>query len=74
MLRSRKDVLFVAFAEAQLGRLMMERGDHQSAIAALTRIVDEAIESGQSFIAVDTSVHLADAHTRRRPRNRPSGH
>ena len=64
VLRSRKDVLFVAFAEAQLGRLMMERGDHQSAIAALTRIVDEAIESGQSFIAVDTSVHLADAHIR----------
>jgi predicted ATPase len=64
VLRSRKDVLFVAFAEAQLGRLMMERGDHQSAIAALTRIVDEANESGQSFIAVDTSVHLADAHIR----------
>jgi class 3 adenylate cyclase/tetratricopeptide (TPR) repeat protein len=64
VLRSRKDVLFVAFAEAQLGRLMMERGEHQSAIAALTRIVDEAIESGQSFIAVDTSVHLADAHIR----------
>jgi tetratricopeptide (TPR) repeat protein len=57
-------VLFVAFAEAQLGRLMMERGDHESAISALTRIVDEAIESGQSFIAVDTSVHLADAHIR----------
>ena len=64
VLRSRKDVLFVAFAEAQLGRLMMERGELQSAIAALTKIVDEAIESGQSFIAVDTSVHLADAHIR----------
>ncbi|HWL49421.1 MAG TPA: adenylate/guanylate cyclase domain-containing protein [Acidimicrobiia bacterium] len=64
VLRSRKDVLFVAFAEAQLGRLMMERGHHRSAIGALTKIVDEAIESGQSFIAVDTSVHLADAHIR----------
>jgi class 3 adenylate cyclase/tetratricopeptide (TPR) repeat protein len=64
VLRSRKDVLFVAFAEAQLGRLLMERGQHQSAIAELNRIVDEAIESGQSFIAVDTSVHLADAHIR----------
>ncbi len=64
VLRARKDVLFGAFAEAQLGRLMMERGDHQSAIAALTRIVDEAVESGQAFIAVDTSVHLADAHLR----------
>ena len=64
VLRSRKDVLFGAFAEAQLGRLMMERGDHQSAIDALTRIVEEAGESGQPFIVVDTSVHLADAHIR----------
>jgi predicted ATPase/class 3 adenylate cyclase len=64
VLRSRKDVLFVAFAEAQLGRLMMERGEHRASIGLLTRIVDDAIESGQSFIAVDTSVHLADAHVR----------
>lgn len=64
VLRAQKDVLFALFAETQLGRLAMERGEHEAAIAALTRVVDEAIQSGQSFIAVDSSVHLADAHIR----------
>jgi predicted ATPase len=64
VLRAQKDVLFALFAETQLGRLAMERGEHEVAIAALTRVVDEAIQSGQSFIAVDASVHLADAHIR----------
>lgn len=64
VLRAQKDVLFALFAEAQLGRLAMERGDLDEAIATLTRIVDDAITAGQSFIAVDTSVHLAEAHVR----------
>jgi len=64
VLRAQKDVLFALFAETQLGRLAMERGEHEAAIAALTRVVEEAIQSGQWFIAVDGSVHLADAHIR----------
>ncbi|MGA8038843.1 MAG: adenylate/guanylate cyclase domain-containing protein [Acidimicrobiia bacterium] len=64
VLRAQKDVLFALFAETQLGRLAMERGALDIAISSLTKIVDDAITSGQSFIAVDTSVHLAEAHVR----------
>jgi tetratricopeptide (TPR) repeat protein len=65
VLRAQKDVLFALFAETQLGRLAMERRELDAAVSTLTRVIDEAIESGQPFIAVDASVHLADAHVRR---------
>lgn len=64
VLRGQKVIGFALFAETQLGRLLLERGDHQSAIEALTRVIDEAKRVGQSFFAVDASVHLADACTR----------
>ena len=64
VLRAQKDVSFALFAETQLARVLLERGQTSAAILALTRIVDEAIQTGQSFIVVDASVHLADAHVR----------
>jgi len=64
VLRAQKVVIFALFAETQLGRVLLERGEVRPAIQALTRIVNEAIEVGQSFIVVDASVHLADAHVR----------
>ena len=66
VLRAQKLVLFSLFAEGQLGRLAMERGDHDAAIAQLSKVIDEALEAGQSYVAVDISVHLADAHLRAR--------
>jgi tetratricopeptide (TPR) repeat protein len=64
VLRAQKDVSFALFAETQLGRVLLERGQIEEAILALTRIVDEASRAGHSFIVVDASVHLADAHVR----------
>ena len=64
VLRAQKLVLFSLFAEGQLGRLAMERGDHDEAIAQLSKVIDEALEAGQSYVAVDISVHLADARLR----------
>ncbi|HEY4607072.1 MAG TPA: AAA family ATPase, partial [Acidimicrobiia bacterium] len=64
VLRGQKDVLFALFAEAQLGRLAMERGEYETALGILGGVVEEALRAGQAFIAVDASVHLADAHIR----------
>jgi tetratricopeptide (TPR) repeat protein len=64
VLRGQKVIAFALFAETQLARLLMERGEHQVAVTALTQIIEEAIRIGQPFFAVDASVHLADAHTR----------
>jgi class 3 adenylate cyclase/tetratricopeptide (TPR) repeat protein len=64
VLRAQKMLGFALFAETQLGRLMMERGEHQAAVSALNLVIDEANRMGQPFFAVDASVHLADALTR----------
>jgi tetratricopeptide (TPR) repeat protein len=64
VLRGQKVIGFALFAETQLGRLMMERGEHRAAVNALTQVIDEAKRMGQPFFAVDASVHLADALTR----------
>jgi tetratricopeptide (TPR) repeat protein len=64
VLRGQKVIAFALFADTQLGRLLMERGDNEAAVAALTRIIDEAERIGQPFFAVDASVHLADALVR----------
>ena len=64
MLRGQKMIAFALFAETQLARLTMERGENQTAADALTQIIDEANRIGQPFFAVDASVHLADALTR----------
>ncbi len=63
-LRGQKVVGFALFAETQLARLQMERGDHEAAVGSLSQVVEEAIQIGQPFFAVDASVHLADACTR----------
>ena len=64
MLRGQKVIGFALFAETQLARLMMERGDTQVAANALKQVIDEANQIGQPFFAVDAAVHLADALTR----------
>jgi tetratricopeptide (TPR) repeat protein len=64
VLRAQKMLGFALFAETQLGRLRMERGEHQAAVSALNLVIDEANRMGQPFFAVDASVHLADALTR----------
>jgi ATP/maltotriose-dependent transcriptional regulator MalT len=42
----------------------MERGDPVLAVQVLSDVVAEAMEVDQPFIAVDASVHLADARVR----------
>jgi tetratricopeptide (TPR) repeat protein len=64
VLRGQKVIGFALFAETQLARLMMERGENQVAADALKQVIDEANRIGQSFFAVDAAVHLADALTR----------
>jgi class 3 adenylate cyclase/tetratricopeptide (TPR) repeat protein len=63
VLRGQK-VGFALFAETQLARLHMERGELDAAVVELTRVIEEAERTGQPFFAVDASVHLADALTR----------
>jgi tetratricopeptide (TPR) repeat protein len=64
VLRGQKVIGFALFAETQLARLTMERGDYQAAVNALVQVIEEADRIGQPFFAVDASVHLADAYTR----------
>jgi hypothetical protein len=64
VLRGQKVVGFALFAETQLGRLALERGDTPGAVSALTGVIDEAINIDQDFFAIDASVHLADALSR----------
>jgi class 3 adenylate cyclase/tetratricopeptide (TPR) repeat protein len=64
VLRGQKYLGFALFAETQLARLRMERGDHEEAVKALTGIIDEAERSGQPYYAVDAALQLADALTR----------
>ncbi len=64
VLRGQKVIAFALFAETQLARLSMERGELGMAINALLQIIDEAKRIGQPFFALDASVHLADAYTR----------
>ena len=64
VLRGQQVIAFALFAETQLARLMLERGEHHAAVEAMTRVIDEAKQVGQPFIAVDAAVHLADAWTR----------
>jgi len=64
VLRGQKVLGFALFAETQLARLRMERGEEQAAVDALTQVIEEANRIGQPFFAVDAAVHLADACTR----------
>jgi class 3 adenylate cyclase/tetratricopeptide (TPR) repeat protein len=64
VLRGQKVFGFALFAETQLARLTMERGENQMGADALKQVIDEANRIGQPFFAVDAAVHLADALTR----------
>lgn len=52
------------WAETQLARLALEREETGAAVAALQRIVDEAIAVRSAWEAIDASMHLAASHVR----------
>lgn len=64
VLRAHKYLRFALFAETQLGRLSLERGNFAEAISALKDVVAEATSQNQTLIAVDAAVHLAEAYVR----------
>ncbi len=53
------------FAEIQFGRLSLERGEIDDAVLALAQTHQEAVTTGSRFLALETTVHLAVAYTRR---------
>jgi class 3 adenylate cyclase/tetratricopeptide (TPR) repeat protein len=52
---------FAIFADAQLARVDIEKGNPDDAAATLTRLAEEAFEIGHTGIALDATVHLASA-------------
>ncbi len=48
------------FAELQMGRLLLLRGDHEQARGLLEAIRSEATELGQTHSALEAAIHLAD--------------
>ncbi|HSJ27867.1 MAG TPA: adenylate/guanylate cyclase domain-containing protein [Acidimicrobiia bacterium] len=52
---------FAIFADAQLARVDIESGNPDDAAATLTRLAEEAFEIGHTGIALDATVHLAQA-------------
>ena len=53
------------FAETQLARLALIRGDVDSAIDNLTGVVDEAVSVGTASFGLEAAIYLAEAHVRR---------
>jgi tetratricopeptide (TPR) repeat protein len=64
-LRAAEHVTGSIFAETQLARLALVRGDVDSAIDDLTRVVDEAVSVGSAPYALEAWIYLAEAHTQR---------
>lgn len=52
---------FAIFADAQLARVDIRRGRHEEAAGALARLTQEAFDIGHTGIALDATVHLAEA-------------
>ncbi|HVR33873.1 MAG TPA: hypothetical protein VMS74_14330, partial [Acidimicrobiia bacterium] len=52
---------FAIFADAQLARVTTKRGDPAAAAAALAVLTNEAFEIGHTGVALDATVHLAEA-------------
>jgi class 3 adenylate cyclase/tetratricopeptide (TPR) repeat protein len=50
-----------AFAELQIGRLLVARGDPADAVEVLGRVHDELAALGQPASALEAALHLADA-------------
>jgi tetratricopeptide (TPR) repeat protein len=52
---------FAIFADAQLARVDIKRGRHEEAVTTLEALTEEAFDVGHTGIALDATVHLADA-------------
>jgi len=63
VLRSSRALDDVMFAEIQLGRLLVERGDTVEGIAHLTAVRAEAASLGQVGYAFEAALHLATGQT-----------
>ncbi len=50
----------VLFDEIQLGRLESARGDYETAIATLQRVIDEATSAGFQITTLEASIYLAE--------------
>lgn len=61
VLRAHDLVDSAIFADAQLARVDIRRGRHEEAASTLTRLTEEAFEVGLTGIALDATVHLAEA-------------
>ena len=62
--RSSSFAAFAVFAEVQLARCRLERGDLDAALGALERIAPEASSIGHAPFLLETAVYLAHAHAR----------
>jgi tetratricopeptide (TPR) repeat protein len=58
-LRASRAANHALFAETQLGRLLMERGEREQARIILERIRAEADLLGQTMVSLETALHLA---------------
>ena len=58
-LRASRAANHALFAETQLGRLLMERGEREQARVILERIRAEATAIGQTMVSLETALHLA---------------
>ena len=66
ILRTAGEVTGSLFAETQLARLALLRGDVDAAIEDLRRVVDEAVSVGSAAFALEASIYyLAEAYVRR---------
>ena len=63
VLRSTSYVPFALFAETQLARIALARGDAESALDSLTRIVDEAEGNAYAASALESALYFAQAAT-----------
>ena len=64
VLRAAGATPFALFAETQLARWALERGDTPRAIASLSRIVEEAAAVGHAGIVLEITVYYAQAQAR----------
>ena len=63
VLRSTRYVPFALFAETQLARIALERGDAETALESLTRIVEEAEGNAYAASALESALYFAQAAT-----------
>jgi ATP/maltotriose-dependent transcriptional regulator MalT len=64
-LRAAEHVTGYVFADTQLARLALQRGDENGAIDELTRVVEDAVSHGSSSFALEAWIYLAEAYVQR---------